>query len=186
MTDSKLASLLLLNIAAAWGCTTIHVPSMDGPIVIARTMELAGLVVNPPKAGKGLQLGHRPHPDSDKDPNLPWTVSMHRQGEKVGKDISSLCKLCDGWTTDYGYVSVDVASSVTEKLGLSAEATDLATDGINEAGLTVSPSHTSHLPPTSLPSLSLDRLPATSPRSPRHLPGERANVSSERVHGRVT
>ena len=149
MTDSKLASLLLLNIAAAWGCTTIHVPSMDGPTVIARTMELAGLVVNPPKAGKGLQLGHRPHPDSDKDPNLPWTVSMHRQGEKVGKDISSLCKLCDGWTTDYGYVSVDVASSVTKLLDLSAEATDLATDGINEAGLTVSPSHLpppSHLP----------------------------------------
>ena len=57
MTDSKLASLLLLNIAAAWGCTTIHVPSMDGPTVIARTMELGGLVVNPPKAGKGLQLG---------------------------------------------------------------------------------------------------------------------------------
>ena len=170
MTDSKLASLLLLNIAAAWGCTTIHVPSMDGPTVIARTMELAGLVVNPPKAGKGLQLGHRPRPDSDKDPNLPWTVSMHRQGEKVGKDISSLCKLCDGWTTDYGYVSVDVASSVTKLLDLSAEATDLATDGINEAGLTVSPSHLP--PPSHLPAITVSRpspchLATISPPSPR-------------------
>jgi len=141
MTDSKLAALLLLNIAAAWGCTTIHVPTKDGgPMVIARTMELAGLVVTPKLGPKGgLQLGHLPwlHPDSDKDPILPWTVSMHREGEEVGNEISSLCNHCDGWTTDFGYVSVDVASSVTDLLQLS-KATDLATDGINEKGLTVS------------------------------------------------
>ena len=173
MTDSKLASLLLLNIAAAWGCTTIHVPTKDGPMVIARTMELAGLVVTPKLGPKGgLQLGHLPwlHPDSDKDPILPWTVSMHRQGEEVGKEISSLCNLCGGWTTKFGYVSVDVASSVTELLHLSAKATDLATDGINEMGLTVSPSHLpppSHLSAIAVSRLSPCHLATISPPSPR-------------------
>ena len=173
MTDFKLAALLLLNIAAAWGCTTIHVPTKDGPMVIARTMELAGLVVTPKLGPKGgLQLGHLPwlHPDSDKDPILPWTVSMHRQGEEVGKEISSLCNLCEGWTTKFGYVSVDVASSVTELLHLSAKATDLATDGINEMGLTVSPSHLpppSHLSAIAVSRLSPCHLATISPPSPR-------------------
>ena len=172
MTDFKLAALLLLNIAAAWGCTTIHVPTKDGPMVIA-PMELAGLVVTPKLGPKGgLQLGHLPwlHPDSDKDPILPWTVSMHRQGEEVGKEISSLCNLCGGWTTKFGYVSVDVASSVTELLHLSAKATDLATDGINEMGLTVSPSHLpppSHLSAIAVSRLSPCHLATISPPSPR-------------------
>ena len=80
--------LLLVNIAATWCCSTIHVSPPNGDTVIGRTMELGS--VGGGTIFGGLLFGADP---SDPSPTPrpvqdPWTISVHRRDEEVGKDIS--------------------------------------------------------------------------------------------------
>ena len=99
--------LLLVNIAATWCCSTIHVTRHVSPpdgateTVIGRTMELGDLGFG--NFG-GLLFGADPS-----DPSLtpkpvqdPYTISVHRRGEEVGKVISALCESCKPWKTKLG------------------------------------------------------------------------------------
>lgn len=136
--------LLLVNIAATWCCSTIHVSPPNGDTVIGRTMEL-GSVGGETNWG-GLLFGADPS-----DPSLPvqdpWTISVHRRDEEVGKDISALVcgvALPGKKQPGYGYVSVDGAGHLAPELksaGLTAGSPTsftVSTDGMNEKGLTVS------------------------------------------------
>ena len=90
--------LLLVNIAATWCCSTIHVSPPDGGTVIGRTMELE----NPGSETTfgGLLLGVDPSdPDTD---DLPYNVSVHRQDERVGKLSLFLCDSCKPFKTTIG------------------------------------------------------------------------------------
>jgi len=134
MTTSWL--LLLVNIAATWCCSTVHVSTPDGDTVIGRTMELD----NPGSEMTfgGLRLGVDPSdPDTD---DLPYNVSVHRQDELVGKLSLAVCNSCKPFKTTIGYVSVDLVAHVPASVLTPGTSLTVAitTDGMNEKGLTVS------------------------------------------------
>jgi len=88
--------------------------------------------------GGEAALSFRGFPAPSSGSGLAWRVAVHRRGEEVGKAISLVCDAIThtSWSTKLGYVSVDVAAqSPFPKLNVTV---NLASDGINEAGLTVS------------------------------------------------
>mmetsp|Transcript_19020 Transcript_19020/g.48691 ORF Transcript_19020/g.48691 Transcript_19020/m.48691 type:complete len:405 (+) Transcript_19020:17-1231(+) len=126
---SSLGAVLLLCIVdAALGCSTVHVTSPTGETVIGRTMELGG-------AGGEMHANYRGMLVRMQSgvPSLPWEVAAHRRGETVGEGMQVLCgsQTSGAWSVKYGYVSVDLAIP-------ESNITSLASDGINEMGLTVS------------------------------------------------
>ncbi|EOD11889.1 hypothetical protein EMIHUDRAFT_214257 [Emiliania huxleyi CCMP1516] len=123
--------VVLARLCAALACSTVHVPAPGNATVIARTMELGSL-------GGEAALSFRGFPAPSSGSGLAWRVAVHRRGEEVGKAISLVCDAIThtSWITKLGYVSVDVAAqSPFPKLNVTV---NLASDGINEAGLTVS------------------------------------------------
>lgn len=138
--------LLLVNIAATWCCSTIHVSPPDGATatVIGRTMELNDVGGDNQMIFGGLLLGVDPSTQSLPPVNVdPWTISVHRRDEVVG-EASVLCGgSCKRWKTKHGYVSVDLVGHLHKsvKSGMPAEypsSLTVSTDGMNEKGLTVS------------------------------------------------
>ena len=123
--------LLLLLVPGSRACSTVHVPAPGNATVIGRTMELGSL-------GGEAALSFRGFRTPSSGSGLAWRVAVHRRGEEVGKAISLVCDAITHrtWSTKLGYVSVDVAAqSPFPKLNVTV---NLASDGINEAGLTVS------------------------------------------------
>jgi len=132
MTTSWL--LLLVNIAATWCCSTIHVSTPGGATVIGRTMELEDSDFGRESTFGGLLLGV--DPDTN---DIPWNVSVHRRDDVVG-NVSRACESCEPWKTKLGYVSVDLVGQLPKSVSHTRKSLTLAltTDGMNEAGLTVS------------------------------------------------
>ena len=94
MTTSWL--LLLVNIAATWCCSTIHVSTPGGATVIGRTMELEDSDFGRESTFGGLLLGV--DPDTN---DIPWNVSVHRRDDVVG-NVSRACESCEPWKTKLG------------------------------------------------------------------------------------
>ena len=125
---SELRSLCVtLLLGSSLGCSYVHVPTPEDGMIIARTMELSGgplhffsLAANAPIEARG-------------DPSLPWMVAAHRRGENQGQMAAHACPGVEPWVSKYGYVSIDVRANVS---GLDAGA--IASDGMNEKGLTIS------------------------------------------------
>ena len=134
MRATRIACVLVVHqlFAVALGCSTVHVAAPAQTTVIARTMELGGVGGEAALNFRGFHAGAHAR-------GMPWRVAVHRRGEVLGKLMSVVCDASThkSWTTKLGYVSVDVAvsSPLLPRLNMSI---NLASDGINEAGLTVS------------------------------------------------
>ena len=118
----------MLGVVSA--CSTVHVTSPSGATIIGRTMELGGDPEAQTGQFRGLEFS------GSRDEALPWTVSVHRRGEALGKTMSLVCGHDASWTTKVGYVSVDVVGHPPKMPKINL--TGVATDGINEKGLAVS------------------------------------------------
>jgi choloylglycine hydrolase len=119
-----------LLFASSLGCSYVHVPTPKDGMIIGRTMELGGSPLT-----DGLTLAARallqPHPGADHP--LNWVVATHRRGETQGEGATVVCPGVASWKATYGYVSVDVTTNVS-----GVNTGQMATDGVNEKGLTVS------------------------------------------------
>ena len=110
MKSSTIALGALVALSASTSaCTTVSVPTPEGD-VIGRTMELGG------------------------DLQDKWVGSTHSRGEKMGALGSKVCGTRT-WTNKHGFFSVDLPDASVLP-GLPGGI--LGTDGMNEAGLSVS------------------------------------------------
>ena len=127
---SSLIEILIVAcvLQLAHACSSVHVPSPIGT-VIGRTMELGGT---------GGEASFRGLSVLASDRGLPWTIVVRRRGEVMGKGMSIVCggRADQSWTTKFGYVGVELVGRVPRQPSINI--TGLASDGINEAGLTVS------------------------------------------------
>jgi len=112
--------LIFSGASVVRACSSVHVPSPTGDdTIIGRTMELGG------SGGERFFRSSRKAPSD----GIPWMVAIHRRGETIGRGVSHPCgPAAEGWEVKFGYVSVDVNMSDAV----------VATDGINELGITVS------------------------------------------------
>jgi len=155
-------ALLSLSLAAhtSQACTSISTTVPDGTMVVGRSMEMNGskgalshiLELN------GLNLTQKQFDkptsiiDNDSDSLIPWLISIHPSDQKHGGCV--LCEDSSTWNSKYSFVSVDVRidlesddevlrgfmdkfNATSDRSGMN-NVFEFSTDGMNEAGLTVS------------------------------------------------
>jgi len=129
----KLSTVLLglVDFSLACSNTRLHTPEGD---VIGRTMELggsSGILTKALEFTNGLtNTGGTLNADKT-DQVMPWEIAIHPAQQN--KNGMILCHDSSGWQSKLGFVSIDIRIDIMGVHGI-----DFVTDGMNEAGLTIS------------------------------------------------
>jgi len=156
-----IVSLTLVGLAhISHACTSISIPVPDGTMVVGRTMELGGAkgALSHVLKLNGLNQTQRQFDnptssiDEDSERLIPWLIGVHPKDQKHGGCI--FCEDSSIWNSKYSFVSVDVRidlesddivlSGMMDKFNITSDGSEtddvleFSTDGMNEAGLSVS------------------------------------------------
>jgi len=155
-------ALLSLALVAhtSQACTSVSTPVPDGTAVVGRTMELhvAKGALSHILELNGLNLTQKQFDkpassiDKDLDSLIPWLIGVHPLDQQHGGCV--LCENSSTWNSKYSFVSVDVRIDLEsddevlrgfmDEFNVTLDGSgmndvlEFSTDGMNEAGLTVS------------------------------------------------